>query len=228
MNDLQDLAPQSFGDTLNPSDYLDASLTSKVCLICALPLAERKALESSLFSNFDNLPELALQHGFNVQDIKEHLQSCIIERDATIPIGDLINRLVTQLENFISEIDRARIFVNGERNPDSLQAYTAMIRELRMSVESLNKLNSPQKIGDRIRQQVIKPLTYMLVKSKIEKLKDLRQDVLKDIPPEQQAKVSELFTQVAKSWGDQATNLVSQNLTKLAQILGVDPRDLVI
>lgn len=218
--------PLQLGDTFNPSDYIDSSLKSKVCLVCSLPLAEKRNLEGLLFDSFDKR-EVAEKHGFAVEDIEQHLKTCILERDASIPVGDLIAKLLNQITSFVSEIDKFRLALNSERNSDSIIAYTGMMREMRMTVDSLAKMTSPTKQAEQIKLQAIKPLVYLLLRSMLEQLGSLRQTVLDNADPADREKLADAFKSTAKMWGEAASDQHIQSLTKLSEILGIDSRELL-
>ena len=218
--------PLQLGDTFNPSDYIDSSLKSKVCLVCSLPLAEKRNLEALLFDSFDKR-EVAEKHGFAVEDIDQHLKSCILERDASIPIGDLISKLLGQINSFVGEIDKFRLALNSERSSDSIIAYTGMIKEMRMTVDSLSRINSPTKLAEQIKLQAVRPLVYLLLRSMLEQLASLRQTVLDNCDPAEKEKMSDAFKSTAKMWGESASDQHIQSLTKLSEILGIDSRELL-
>lgn len=225
---MPDLADQNIvlGDNFVADDYIDVSLKADVCLICALPLTTRKQLEEDLFQAFDK-KAVAEKYGLVVEDIDSHINNCILDRDSTIPVSDLIGKLLKQINSFVVEIDRFRIMLNTERNSDSIIAYTGMMREMRMTVDSLSKMTSPTKIGEQIKLQTIKPLIYLLIRSMLEQLGGLRQVVLDSCPTEDRGKLAEAFKSSAKSWGELASEQNIQSLTKLCEILGIDKRELI-
>lgn len=214
-----------FGNDLNPTDYIDTSLSNKVCLVCALPFEKRKDFELTLFQSFDK-DMCAKNYGFEVSDINHHLEKCIIERETVIPIGQLINNLVVQLNNYLSELDRFRLALNTERNPESMSAYTGAFKELRQTIEALSRLKTPHTLGGQIKNEAVRPLIISMLKSMIEKLRELRTDVIEFAGEENKSAVDSKFKAAAQSWGQFATTRHSESLAKIAEILGLDPSEL--
>lgn len=214
-----------FGNDLNPTDYIDTSLSSKVCLVCALPFEKRKDFEVTLFQSF-NKETCAKKYGFEISDINHHLEKCIIERETVIPVGQLINNLVVQLNNYLSELDRFRLALNTERNPESMSAYTGAFKELRQTIEALSRLKTPHALGSQIKGEAIKPLIISMLKSMIEKLRELRVDVIELAGDDHKSTIDSKFKAVAQSWGQFATTRHSESLAKIAEILGLDPSEL--
>lgn len=217
---------EPLGFEMNPSDYIPQDLSSKVCLVCALPISKRMDFERELFGELD-FEASAKKWGFNLQDIREHLNKCVIERNSVIPIGQLLTDLVNQLSVYMGELDQFRISMRNERSSDTMTAYVSMFRELRMTIESLRKVSTPQQLAEQIRSQSISPLVYMMIRSVIEQMKELRDYVALRISKEDQGKMEDTFKRILKNWGDSASNQQKQSLTKLAEILGVNPKELV-
>jgi hypothetical protein len=213
------------GTDFNLGDFLDPSIKDEVCLVCSLPLPDRKRLEQEIF-DCPNRTEVAKRFLMEVSDIEHHFHHCIIERDSGIPKGQLLGQLLNQLSGFVTELENFRVFVNGERNPDSLRTYAMMFKELRQTIESLNKQQSPEYEAQRIKNLILRPLIYTLVKSKIDKLAELRTLVLAYIPDDKQPLIDSAFTDCAKNWGQLATNQQKQTTLKLAELQGVDPSNL--
>jgi hypothetical protein len=101
-----------------------------------------------------------------------------------------------------------------------------MFRELRQSVESLNKFDSPEHQANKVRGLILKPLIFALVKSKIDKLSELKDQVLTYVPEDQRSLVEFSFTEVAKSWGQLASAQQKQSELKLAEIFGINSNQL--
>jgi hypothetical protein len=219
---------QTLSDAYSPQDYIDTALHSSVCLICSLPLSQRKEFELELFKNFEIREELAMKNGFTLADIEHHLETCVVERDTAIPIGSLISKLLGQVNHFVTEMDKFRIFLDSERNSDAASAYTNMIRELRMTVDSVSRLSSPAKLADQIKTQVIKPQILVLIRSILEKLRDIRDlgITITEGNADRRKQLLDSFNDTAKAWGELATKQNTQSVAKLAEILGVDPREL--
>jgi hypothetical protein len=209
----------------NLGDFLDPGIKDEVCLVCSLPLPERKKLEQEVFDNPDR-HAVAKAFGIEASDLTHHYHTCIIERDSGIPKGQLLGQLLNQLSAFVTELENFRVFVNGERNPDSLRTYAMMFKELRQTIESLNKQQSPEYEASRIKNLILRPLIYTMVKSKIDKLGELRTLVTAYVPDDKQSLIDAAFTDCAKSWGQLATNQSKQTILKLAEIQGVDPSNL--
>lgn len=220
---MSDLDP--LGTSFDPSDYIPSDLSSKVCLICSLPIGKRMDFERELFSEL-NFEASALKWGFTLVDIKEHLNKCVVERNSVIPIGQLLADLVNQLTVYMNELDQYRITMRNERNPDTMQAYVSMFKELRMTVADLRKVTTPQQLAEQIKVQSLSPMIYMMLRSVIEQVKDLREYVLLRISKEDQGKMDETFKRILTNWGDAASAQHKQALTKLAEILGVNSKEL--
>lgn len=209
----------------NVDDYIEDSLKDEICLICSLPLPQRRELELALFRGEDR-KALASKFNLRQSDISHHLENCIVDRDSSIPRGKLINQLLQQIASFLNELESFRVYVNGERNPDSLKTYSLMFRELRQSVESLNKFDSPEYQANRVKGLILKPLILTLVKGKIEKLSELKDQVLNMVPEEQKSFVEYAFTEAAKSWGQLASTQQKQSELKLAELFGINSNQL--
>lgn len=216
---------EPIGNDMNPQDYIPSDLSSKVCLVCSLPISQRMEFERELFSELD-FPASSKKWGFNLQDIREHLNRCIVERNSVIPIGQLLSDLVSQLSLYMSELDSFRLVLRGERNPENMQAFVGAFKELRMCIESLRKVSTPQQLAEQIRSQAISPLVYMMVRSVLEQMKELKDYVLLRISQEDHGKMDEAFKRILKAWGETASGQQKQSLTKLAEILGVNPKEL--
>ena len=223
--DSDDPIDIQFGNDLNPTDYIDVGLSNRVCLVCALPFEKRKDFEYNLFKSFDK-SSTAKTYGFDISDIDNHLERCILDRETVIPIGQLINNLVGQLNNYLSELDRFRLTLNTERNPDSMTAYTGAFKELRQTIEALSKLKTPHNLGSQIKNEAVRPLIVSMLKSMIEKLKELRFDVLEVTGEENKSLVDSRFKSTAQAWGQFATTRHTESLAKIAEILGLDPSEL--
>lgn len=209
----------------NADDYIEDSLKDEVCLVCSLPLPQRKDLELAVYKN-ENRKALAIKYQLRASDLNHHFENCIIERDSSIPRGMLMNQLLQQVSSFLNELESFRVYVNGERNPDSLKTYALMFRELRQSVESLNKFDSPEHQANKVRGLILKPLIFALVKGKIDKLSELKDQVLTYIPEDQRSLVEFSFTEAAKSWGQLASAQQKQSELKLAEIFGINSNQL--
>lgn len=223
--DPNDPIDVQFGNDLNPTDYIDVNLSNKVCLVCSLPFEKRKDFEFNLFKSF-NKEKSAKEYGFEIADIDNHLEKCILERETVIPIGQLINNLVGQLNNYLAELDRFRLALNTERNPDSMTAYTGAFKELRQTIEALSKLKTPHTLGGQIKNEAIRPLIMSMLKSMIEKLKEIRTDVIELAGEENKSTVDSKFKAAAQSWGQFANKRNEETLAKVAEILGLDPAEL--
>lgn len=223
--DSNDPVETQFGNDLNPTDYIDINLSNKVCLVCSLPFEKRKDFELKLFKSF-NKEKAAKEHGFEISDIDNHLERCILDRETVIPIGQLINNLVGQLNNYLSELDRFRLALNTERNPDSMTAYTGAFKELRQTIEALSKLKTPHTLGGQIKNEAVRPLIMSMLKNMIERLKDLRSEVLEISGPENKSLIDSKFKATAQAWGVFATTRHEESLAKVAEILGLDPAEL--
>lgn len=208
--------------TFDPSSYIPTDLTSKVCLVCAMPLGKRMDFEKEIFEHM-NLEEASRASGFEPSEVLEHLKRCVAERDSTIPLGRLIGDLTSQLSMYINELDRYRLYLNSERNPDSLQAYTSMFRELRQTIDALRRFSTPQQLGERVKVEAVKPLVLSMLRSKIEAIKDMREDMAASLPHADRATVERLMETALKKWGMNATAQNKQALTKIAEILGLEP-----
>lgn len=209
----------------NLIDFLDTTITDEVCLVCALPLPDRKKLELELFDSTDK-SAVAAQYHLQASDLRHHYDKCIIDRDSAIPKGQLMSQLLNQLAAFITELENFRIFINGERNPDSLKTYVAMFRELRQTVAELNKVDSPEYMAGQLSKLVIKPLIYIIVKSQIDHLAELRTSVRSCVAEDKLPSIDASFINCAKNWGQLAS--VQQKLTnlKLAELCGISPENL--
>jgi hypothetical protein len=216
----------SFDQSFNPADFIPADLSSRVCLVCAMPLGKRMDFEKEIFDTLE-IEEHARAHGLEPSEVLQHLKVCVAERDSTIPLGRLIGDLTSQLSMYINELDRYRLYINSERNPESLQTYTGMFRELRQTIEALRRFSTPQQLGERVKTEVVKPLVLSMLRAKIEVLKDLREDVNLMVDTKQQAKVDQLMSEALKKWGGVATSQNNQALTKIAEILGLEPKSFV-
>ena len=205
----------------NPDDYIEDSLKDEICLICSFPILQRKSLELSIFRN-EGYKSVAIKHQLKVSDLTHHFETCIADRDSTIPRGMLMNQLLQQVSSFLNELDSYRVYINGERNPDSLKTYALMFRELRQSVESLNKFNSPEQQANIVRNQILKPLIFIIVKSQIDKLSELKNQVLTYVSEDQKSLVDFSFTEIAKSWGQLASAQQKQSELKLAEVFGIN------
>lgn len=213
------------GNNFDPSDYIPSDLSSKVCLICALPTGKRMEFERELFNEL-NYASSATKWGFTLIDIKEHLNRCVVERSSVIPIGQLLVDLVNQLTVYMNELDQYRLTMRNERSPDTMQAYVSMFKELRMTVADLRKVTTPQQLAEQIKVESISPLIYMMLRAVIEQVKELREYVLMRISKEDKGKMDEAFRRILKNWGDSASAQHKQALTKLAEILGVNSKEL--
>ena len=140
---------EPIGDSFSPTDYIPNDLSSKVCLVCALPIGQRMDFERELFSELD-FEASAKKWGFHLADIREHINKCVIERNSVIPIGQLLADLVNQLGLYMGELDSFRLVLRGERNPENLQAFVGAFKELRMCIESLRKVSTPQQLAEQI------------------------------------------------------------------------------
>lgn len=206
----------------NPLDYVPSDLTSKVCLVCAMPLGKRMDFEKEIFETLE-IEELSRNHGFEPSEVLDHLKRCVAERDSTIPLGRLIGDLTSQLSMYINELDRYRLYLNSERNPESLQAYTQMFRELRQTIDALRRFSTPQQLGERVKTEAVKPLVLSMLRAKIEALKELREDFTNLVPEKDKPQVDVLLSGALKKWGENATAQNKQSLTKIAEILGLEP-----
>lgn len=223
--DPNDPIDVQFGNDLNPTDYIDVNLSNKVCLVCSLPFEKRKDFEFNLFKSF-NKEKSAKEYGFEIADIDNHLEKCILERETVIPIGQLINNLVGQLNNYLAELDRFRLALNTERNPDSMTAYTGAFKELRQTIEALSKLKTPHTLGGQIKNEAIRPLIMSMLKSMIERLKEIRTDVIELAGEDNKSTIDSKFKAAAQSWGQFANKRNEETLAKVAEILGLDPAEL--
>lgn len=223
--DSDDPIDIQFGNDLNPTDYIDVGLSNRVCLVCSLPFEKRKDFEHKLFQSF-NKEKSAQEYGFEISDIDNHLEKCILERETVIPIGQLINNLVGQLNNYLAELDRFRLALNTERNPDSMTAYTGAFKELRQTIEALSKLKTPHTLGGQIKNEAIRPLIMSTLKNMIEKLKDLRTEVIEIAGEDTKSAIDSKFKITAQAWGQHATKKHEESLAKIAEILGLDPAEL--
>lgn len=206
-------------------DYIEDSLKDDVCLICSLPLPQRKELELEVYRMGDR-KTLAAKYKLRASDLTHHFENCVVERDSSIPRGKLMGQLLQQVSSFLNELESFRVYVNGERNPDSLKTYALMFRELRQSVESLNKFDSPEFQANKVKGLILKPLIYALVKGKIDKLAELKDQVVSYVPEEQKGLVEFSFIEAAKHWGQLASTQQKQSELKLAEIFGIDSKQL--
>jgi hypothetical protein len=206
-------------------DYIDDNLKDEVCLLCSLPLNQRKDLELLVYRGEDR-KTLASKYNLRLSDINHHFENCIVDRDSSIPKGKLMGQLLQQVSSFLTELETYRVYVNGERNPDSLKTYALMFRELRQSVESLNKFDSPEYQANKIKGMILKPLIFTLVKGKIDKLGELKDQVLSLVPEDQKNFVEFSFTEAAKSWGQLASTQQKQSELKLAELFGINSNQL--
>jgi hypothetical protein len=96
-----------------------------------------------------------------------------------------------------------------------------MFREVRQAVESLNKLDSPEFQASSLKALILKPLIYTMVKGEIDKLSELKDQVLPYIPEEQKSLVEYSFIEAVKSWGQLAAAQQKQSELKLAEFFGI-------
>lgn len=221
------------GSGFDPSDYLPPEISQSICPVCSLPGAVKRSVEAKIFASpsySELVIELKAKDGLAVEaeDIKHHIETCILERDSTVPVGQLLNKLVGQLQNYILEIDRFRTDLAGERTPDKIIAYSGMLREFRMTLDVLKKLETPQNVAGQIMRHVFKPVIYQTTKSMIEKLKDVRTQILNTsgLTAEDKNSLEAVLAGMAKAWGESATQQVNYSVTKLAELMGVNPEDI--
>jgi hypothetical protein len=98
-----------------------------------------------------------------------------------------------------------------------------MFRELRQTIDALRRFSTPQQLGERVKVEAVKPLVLSMLRSKIEAIKDMREDMTNSLPHADKQTVDRLMETAVKKWGENATAQNKQALTKIAEILGLEP-----
>ena len=233
MLDKKDLeqAQTDLGTEFDPSEYIPAEIAKGICPLCSLPPILKRKIEAQLFSGA-SLADLARsiteEHGIKVDpaDLQRHIDECILDRDTTVPVGQLVSKLVTQLQNYIGEIDLFRNEIKSERTPDRIQAYSGMVREFRMTLDLLKKMETPQRLAQNLSKQVFTPLVLQNTRSVMDQLKTIRDTVMDDIPAEKRAEANAAFRKAAEAWGEDASQMVGYSRHKLAELLGISAEEL--
>jgi spore germination protein YaaH len=184
-------------------------------------------LEKELFETFDIEASVTKNAPITLRDIRKHLTECVVERDSIIQTGKMIGELQAQLSLFVEEMDKYRLLINSsEKNPDMMLAYNDMFKNFRTSVDSIRKYNPPQRQAEDIKNNAIKPLVIQLLRTTIEQFRNTK-DYVVNAFPEAKDRMEESFRIALKNWGEIAESQHKQSLVKMAEILGVQPSDLM-
>lgn len=213
----------------NLDDYTDKSIARLTCMICALPYKDRLSIEEQAILERRDFEEIVepFNGSITVQNIKEHLQKCIVERNVHLPIGQLLQNLVGEVEPFTQMLQSYRVKVQTEFDADSIVAFTGLFNELRKTTQALMKLNSPVQQATDIQRLILAPLIVAIMQSLTIELDNFRNKLLPIVNSSSKLQADTAIKDILMSSATQLKQRMELSVLRLCEYLGVKKEELI-
>lgn len=201
--------------------------TLHYCAVCKWPDSKRKNFESKLILGKSTRPEICAEFRIQERDIEFHATQCIINRQAIVPKEALLKLSLYELTTFIQILQRYKeTIMDGDMSPETMLSYSTLMQQLRTTINSLMKIESPQERGININRLVISPLTIETAKNVIQDAQITRDRLIKHIGPQHSKAIKDAFNELVTGFGVMADGLIKESQIKLSEVLGVKVEDI--
>ena len=130
---------------LNEIFAIDPSIADKhaKCMVCALPRRDLELLEKRTMLYQEDFDDVAASFSLTRGDVAFHIESCVLDRKASIPVGTLVNALINEANEFIARMSSFRLELDSSMNPEAINTYLSVLAALRQTVRDLTTMDSP-------------------------------------------------------------------------------------
>jgi hypothetical protein len=188
-----------------------------MCVVCkTLTSSDLETIQVKVMSSVD--PEdIAVLFGVSFQDMQTHCTQCIKRPSSRF------EKLMVLIENLVEDVDTARAAYQVDaENSELAQAYAALVRELRTTIESAQGLVKPDEQVTEIVDKVVNPLLLGLVHDATDEMGKFRNELLAQGVSEEIA--SRLCKSRLVAIGQRINRRLQEAVESLGSYLGVDSK----
>ncbi|TPG60083.1 hypothetical protein [Ewingella americana] len=196
------------------------------CMVCAKPRKTLEVIEEMIFLEQIPYMEVAMQFDLTVEDIEHHVKECVLNRQAAVPVGALVNRYVKELHEFTARMEKFRLELDSDMSSESIHTYLSVLSKLEGSVNNVIKMSSPDDEALQITKKVLNPLALMLFRDNMQSFNNIIEfgKVSGVIVPGREADFKErIVYELGLLTKSKLKSRFHTGILKLCELKGVDP-----
>lgn len=134
------------------------------CLVCAKPRKTIEVIEQQLFMDQYIYRDVASQFDLTEEDLRHHVSECVLNRQAAVPVGSLVNSYIKELNEFVARMEKFRLELDSDMSSESIHTYLSVLSRLESSVNNVIKMSSPDDEALQITKRVLNPMALQLAR----------------------------------------------------------------
>lgn len=134
------------------------------CLVCAKPRKTIEIIEQYIMLEQHSYKDVAAQFDLTAEDIEHHIRECVLNRQAAVPVGALVNSYVKELQEFVARMEKFRLELDSDMSSESIHTYLSVLGKLEGSVNNVIKMSSPDDEALQITKRVLNPMAVQLAR----------------------------------------------------------------
>lgn len=186
-----------------------------MCPVCKnLTAKDLETIKSKVFARVD-AEELACEFSVKFEDMRYHCTECI-----KLPTSRF-EKLTTMIDNLVEDVETARFTYQGEPDDAELAgAYSALVRELRTTIETAQDLVKPEEQVSEIVDKILNPMVRGLVHNMTDELQKLRTELINQGVDEEMA--GRICKARLQSLGQKTNRQFQECVEALSRYFGID------
>ncbi len=164
--------------------------------------------------------QLATAYGTTPAAVDLHSADCV---DRVAGSGyELLDQMLQDLQQAAE--GRQREYVDNALNADAMDQYIALMREVRATILSREKLRPSEEMVREIITKILRPLVNQCVVTSVEESNKLREDISSFVDPANVRKVDRSVKQYLRRMSVRLRKDTKELVPKLQKLLNVDDR----